>query len=279
MVTVEKLSFGYRKKDLVLENLDLTLLPGHIYGLLGKNGAGKSSLLYTLCGLLFPQQGTVNLLQQNPAKRRAQFLQQIFLLPEEFCVPPVTIKRYVDTHAPFYPSFDHQAFNRYLTEFEVPVDHTLDGMSQGQQKKVLISFALATRTRILFMDEPTNGLDIPSKRQFRKIIAGALGDDQVILISTHQVKDLDSLIDYVLILEDKKIILHESIHSITTKLAFKQVMDPGEITGVLYSEGALKGHAVVSVNNTGETTKFDMEMFFNALMVEKNKILPLFKQQ
>jgi ABC-2 type transport system ATP-binding protein len=278
MVTVEKLSFGYRKKEPVLENLDLALLPGHIYGLLGKNGAGKSSLLYTLCGLLFPQQGTVNLLQQNPAKRRAQLLQQIFLLPEEFYVPPVTIKRYADTHAPFYPSFDHQAFSRYLTEFEIPVDHTLQGMSQGQQKKVLISFALATRTRILLMDEPTNGLDIPSKKQFRKIIAGALGDDQIILISTHQVKDLDSLIDYVLVLEDKKIILHESIYAITSKLAFKQVMDPGEITGVLYSEGALKGHAVVSVNNTGETTKFDMEMFFNALMVEKNKILPLFNQ-
>lgn len=279
MVNVENISFGYRKKDPVLENLDLELLPGHIYGLLGKNGAGKSSLLYILCGLLFPQQGAVNVLQQNPAGRRAKLLRQMFLLPDEFYIPPVTIKRYVDTHAPFYPAFDHQAFNRYLTEFEVPANHTLDGMSLGQQKKVLISFALATRTRILFMDEPTNGLDIPSKKQFRKIIAGALGDDQVILISTHQVKDLDSLIDYVLVLEDRKIILHESIHAITARLAFRQVIDPDEITGVIYSEGALKGHAVVAVNDTGEPTKFDMEMFFNALMIEKNKILPLFKQQ
>ena len=279
MIDVRNLSFGYGKKDPVLENLDLALFPGHIYGLLGKNGAGKSSLLYNLCGLLFPQQGTIQILDQNPAERHAKLLQQIFILPDEFYIPPVTIKRYVDTHAPFYPSFDHQAFNRYLTEFEVPIDHTLHGMSLGQQKKVLISFALATRTRILLMDEPTNALDIQSKRKFRKIIAGALGDDQIILIRTHQVKDLDSLIDYVLILDDKKIILHESIDAITAKLTFKHTMEPNEITGILYSEGALKGHAVVAINNTGETTKVDMEMFFNALMVEKNKILPLFNQQ
>jgi ABC-2 type transport system ATP-binding protein len=249
MINIENLTFGYHKKQAVLENLDLHLKPGHIYGLLGRNGAGKSSLLHNICGLLFPDAGTCQVAGKNPADRSPEFLQQVFLLPEEIYLPNISIKSSLDK---------------------------LQSMSYGQKKKVMISFALATQAKVLLMDEPTNGLDIPSKRQFRKIIAGIIKEDQLIIISTHQVKDLDSLIDFVLILEDKKIILHQPVDHITEKLTFKQVMSLDEIATPIYSEGALKGYAVVAVNNKQEHSRLDMEMFFNAVLTEKQLILSQF---
>jgi ABC-2 type transport system ATP-binding protein len=278
MIAIENLNFGYRKKQLVLENLSLHIKPGHIYGLLGSNGAGKSSLLHNMCGLLFPFSGSCKVAGDNPANRDPLFLQQVYLLPEEIYLPNVSIKSYLDVYAPFYPAFDKELFFRFLSEFDIPKENKLQHMSYGQKKKVMISFALATQAKVLLMDEPTNGLDIPSKKQFRKIIAGVLKEDQLIIISTHQVKDLDSLIDYVLILEDKKIILHEPVENITNKLAFKQVMSLDEVSTPIYSEGALKGYAVITPNIKKEQSRLDMEMFFNAVLSEKQQMLSQFNK-
>jgi ABC-2 type transport system ATP-binding protein len=276
MINIENLTFGYHKKQVVLENLDLYLKPGHIYGLLGRNGAGKSSLLHNICGLLFPDAGNCRVAGKDPADRSPEFLQQVYLLPEDVYLPNLSIKSYLDIYAPFYPEFNRDLFFQFLTEFEIPVNNKLQSMSYGQKKKVMISFALATQAKVLLMDEPTNGLDIPSKKQFRKIIAGNVKDDQLIIISTHQVKDLDSLIDSVLILEDKKIILNQSVDQITEKLSFKQVMNLDEIAAPIYSEGALKGYAVVAANSKHENSRLDMEMFFNAVLTEKQQILSQF---
>ena len=276
MISIQHLTFGYRKKQPVLEDLNLELRPGHIYGLLGSNGAGKSSLLHHISGLLFPDMGTCRVMEFNPAHRKPAFLQQVFLLPEEIYIPDIPIQKYLRTQAPFYPKFDTALFYSYLEEFNVPVENTLQGMSYGQKKKVMISFALATQAKVLLLDEPTNGLDIPSKKQFRKIIAGSFTEGQIILISTHQVKDLDSLIDYVLIMEDKKIIINAAVDTITEKLVFKHVPDLQEISAPIYSEGGLKGHAVVAPNHAMAPSRLDMEMFFNAVLTEKDQILPLF---
>jgi ABC-2 type transport system ATP-binding protein len=275
MIEINQLSFAY-KKHKVLQNLSLSLKAGNIYGLLGKNGAGKSSLLYQICGLLFPQQGKISVNQHIPSQRKTNFLQDIYLLPEEFDLPNVAIKNFLKTNAPFYPNFNEELFNSYLAEFNIPINNSLQGMSFGQKKKVMISFALATQTKVLLMDEPTNGLDIPSKKQFRKIIAGALQPHQLIIISTHQVKDLDSLIDHVLVLEDEHIIFDQSVENITQKLAFKQVMQLTEVENLIYSEGALKGYAIVAKNLHNEHTRLDMEMFFNALSSEKQQMISLF---
>lgn len=276
MINIKNLTFGYRPKQMVLENLNLQIKPGHIYGLLGRNGAGKSSLLHNICGLLFPVSGTCQVSGEIPAGRDPKFLQQVYLLPEEIYLPNVSIKSYLDIYAPFYPAFDRDMFYRFLSEFDIPKEHKLQDMSYGQKKKVMISFALATQAKVLLMDEPTNGLDIPSKKQFRKIIAGVIKDDQLIIISTHQVKDLDSLIDYVLILEDKQIILNQPVENITEKLAFKQVINLDEVASPIYNEGALKGYAVVAINHKKENSRLDMEMFFNAVLSEKQLVLSQF---
>jgi len=278
MITIQNLTFGYQKNKPVLHNLDLKLAQGKIYGLLGANGAGKSSLLHQLCGIIFPQSGKIEIDNHVPAKRKLDFLKSIYILPEEVDTPNISIKEYAAIYSPFYENFDFSLFDRLLTDFEIPKKSNLHEISYGQKKKVMIAFGIATKTKYLFLDEPTNGLDIPSKKQFRKIIASAFQDDQIIIISTHQVRDLDQLIDCILILDDKKIILQADVNDITEKLVFKQVLDLSQLTNVIYSEGGLKGYVVVAENIHQENSKLDMELFFNAVTVQKNLILSLFNK-
>ena len=198
MVSIRDLHFAYRRKP-VFSGLSLDLQPGYIYGLLGRNGTGKSTLLRNLAGLLSPRRGKVLVGGLEPRRRQPEFLRKVLLLPEEFHVPAISVKRWVDSQAPFYPNFSREMLERTLREFSIAYDDSsrLTELSYGQQKKVLIALALSANTPLLLMDEPTNGLDILSKSQFRKVIAGALTGEKCILISTHQVKDLENLIDQV----------------------------------------------------------------------------------
>lgn len=174
MINIQNLSFGYNRKKMLYENLSLSLEAGSIYGLLGKNGAGKSTLLCNMMGLLFPVSGKIEVVQHNPQKRQPSFLQNVYFIPEEFALPSISIHTYLELYAPFYPKFNEHQFYKYLKELEVPSDQKLHKMSFGQQKKAIIAFGLACNTQVLIMDEPTNGLDIPSKSQFRKLVAAAL---------------------------------------------------------------------------------------------------------
>lgn len=250
MIQLDHVSFGYSKHKRLFDNLSMKLNSGHIYGLLGKNGAGKSSLLRNMAGLLFPLNGKIQINGHEPKKRQPAFLQDIFFIPEEIYLPSVTIDQYLKVHAPFYPKFDEQQFRRYIKEFDIPEGNKLTGMSYGQKKKVLTAFALATNTRILLMDEPTNGLDIPSKSQFRKIVSSALEPDRLILISTHQVRDLDNLIDSIIILEDSEILIQHSLDIVSERLHFGTVSSINHDSNVLYSEPSLRGYKAVTKPGT-----------------------------
>ena len=274
MIKVNHLNFGYRKNQLLFKNLSMQLSAGHIYGLLGKNGAGKSTLLKNLAGLVYAQSGTLEVLGFDPAKRQPDLLNQICFIPEEFYLPSVKIDAYVKANAAFYPKFNHTYFTELITEFEIPVAQKLINMSYGQKKKVIIAFGLATQAKFVIMDEPTNGLDIPSKTQFRKIMASALTEDRCIIISTHQVRDLDNLIDTVIMLDENSIALKASVEEITNKLCFKRVMELDDT--VIYAEPSLSGFNAVLMNNHQEDSKLDIELLFNAVLAEKNKLKPIF---
>ncbi|WEK35757.1 MAG: ABC transporter ATP-binding protein [Candidatus Pseudobacter hemicellulosilyticus] len=266
MIQINNLHFSYRKKK-VFNGLSLQLQPGHIYGLLGKNGTGKSTLLRSMAGLLFPNQGDIRVLNFEPGKRQPAFLQDIFLVPEELHVSPVSIPQLLRFQAPFYPRFSEAQFNRYIQEFEVPVDQPVTDMSYGQKKKVLISFGLACNTAVLLMDEPTNGLDILSKAQFRRVMAGALDEQKCVVISTHQVKDLEQLIDRVTVIDEGQILFDQTMEAISRRLHFSIAFNPEEVQQALYSEGTLRGHAVVTRNQQGEESKPDLELLYKAIVL------------
>jgi ABC-2 type transport system ATP-binding protein len=274
MIKINNLNFGYSKHQLLFKNLSMQLSNGHIYGLLGKNGAGKSTLLKNLAGLVYAQGGTMDVMGYDPSKRQPALLQQICFIPEEFYLPSVKIDAYVKANAAFYPNFDHPYFTSLLAEFDIPVGQKLINMSYGQKKKVIIAFGLATNAKLIIMDEPTNGLDIPSKAQFRKIMASALTEDKCIIISTHQVRDLDNLIDTVIMVDENSIALKASVEEITNKLCFKRVKELDDT--VIYAEPSLAGYNVVMPNFHNEDSKLDIELLFNAVLAEKNKLKPIF---
>ena len=199
-----------------------------------------------------------------------------FLLPEEFYVPPVRIREFVDANAPFYPRFSRAQMDGYVREFGLTDDQKLSELSYGQKKKILIGFGLATNTAVLLMDEPTNGLDIPSKSQFRRLVAGAVNENRTVIISTHQVRDLETLIDPIVILSEQGILLKASVEKITDRLWFGMVPDLDINRPILYSERAVGGYAVVAENRTGESSRLDLERLFNAVMMEPERIRQLF---
>jgi len=277
MVNVQNVTFSYTKRAELLSNLSLTLETGRIHGLLGKNGEGKSTLLKLISGLDFPKSGSIETLGFNPTKRNPDMLQEIFFLPEELPQLALSIANYEKVYAPFYPNFSTEQFNAYLKEFDI-TDKTskLNKLSHGQKKKVFIAFGLATNTKLLLMDEPTNGLDIPSKGQFRRMVASAIDENRCLIISTHQVHDLDSLIDSIIVMEKHKIVFNQPIENITKKLLFRVADRNEKDESVIYSEDTLRGLYQVCENTTGEESKLDIELLFNAILTKKNKIVKLF---
>jgi ABC-2 type transport system ATP-binding protein len=275
MVTIQNLHFSYRRRP-VFTGVDLELQPGRIYGLFGRNGTGKSTLLRNIAGFLFPQKGTVNAFGFTPGKRQPAFLEKYFHVPEDFQLPEITLALWIEYLSPFYSNFNPQQFEHYTREFAIPAFGNLRELSYGQQKKVLISLALATNVPLLLMDEPTNGLDIHSKSQFRKVIAGAIDDSKCILISTHQVKDLENLIDHVTILEEGKILFNQSMNRIAETLLFKLSFDREEPQHALYSESGLKGQALLLPNFAGEDSRPDLEILYKAVLTNGKNINALF---
>ena len=277
MITLKEIDFGYSKKRLLFENLTLELSRGHIYGLLGKNGAGKTTLLKLISGLRFITNGSALVLHENPALRKPKMLQEIFFLAEELYTPALKIKEFISAYAPFYPHFNEAQFQEYLNIFEISnQEERLDKISFGQKKKVIIAFSLACNTKILIMDEPTNALDIPSKAIFRKVMASVATEERIVIISTHQVRDLHSLIDSIIILDSGKIILNESVETITEKLAFEVIEETENAADVLYEEDNLRGKLAVRENSSQKETKLDIELLFNAVMSNKEKIQHIF---
>jgi len=278
MVNIKNLSFGYTRKKL-FRNLDFHLAPGNIYGLLGKNGAGKTTLLKLISGLRYPQDGECLVLNYIPQKRAPGLLEEIYFIPEEFFMPSITMGTYEKIYAPFYPRFDRKALAEYMKEFDLDLKEKLTELSYGQKKKFLLAFGLATNCRLFLLDEPTNGLDIPSKSQFRKILASALADDRIILVSTHQVRDMENLIDPIIILDDGQIIFNQYLHNVSRKLVIQMEPEQPGTVDVLYSAKVLGGYAVVKENRSGEESRIDLETLFNAVTTNRDKIHELFSKE
>lgn len=271
MIQVNRISFGYGKqKDAVFKDFTLQFKPGKIYGLLGKNGTGKSTLLYLIAGMLRPACGTIVANAMNPQQRLPEFLQDIFIVPEEFDLPKLTLQQYARINAPFYPNFCWETLEKNLHQFELTTDINIGALSMGQKKKVFISFALATNTSLLLMDEPTNGLDIPAKGQFRKVIASNMTDDRTIIISTHQVGDVGMLLDNVVIIENNRLLTDCSTAEITEKLCFEQRSLGATTDDALYSTPSIGGQLIVRANTNDEETPLNLELFFNAIHAVPN---------
>jgi ABC-2 type transport system ATP-binding protein len=262
MIEIKNLNFKYRKQPNLFNDLSLSESTGNIVGLLGKNGAGKSTLLKLMTGLLAAPKNSISVMGETPIQRNPSFLEEVYFIPEEYDLPSVKIAEYIKAFAVFYPRFDRKKLDTILTDFELDSISHLSKLSYGQRKKFLIAFALSTNCKFLVLDEPTNGLDIPSKSIFRKVMASSLNEDQLVIISTHQVKDVENLIDKIIVIDHGKIIFHQSLWEISEKYAFTTSTN---LTGIgsLYHEIAPGGFKVMKPAN-GIQTEVDIELLFNA---------------
>ncbi|TCC96406.1 ABC transporter ATP-binding protein [Pedobacter psychroterrae] len=276
MIEISNLTFGYGLKSLLFNSLNLKLERGHIYGLLGKNGAGKSTLLKNIAGLVVPKAGFCKVNGHKSSRRVPSFLQEQFFIPEELYLPAVNAAQFAKGTAHFYPKFDLDMFWKILADFDVPHEGMLNKLSFGQQKKVLIALGLATNTSLLIMDEPTNGLDIPSKIQFRKVIASVLTDERCIIISTHQVRDLDSLIDTLIVLNNKEVVLNKSVDDILSKIQFVPASKAGS-ADVLYQESQSMGVNTIVAGREDTFGKVETELLFNAIVDGNNSVLTVLR--
>ncbi len=282
MITINNLDFSY-KNVVVFKNISLEFKDGNVYGLLGENGVGKTTLLKIISGLQFPKNGTCTVDDFIPSERNPYFLQNIFYLPEEVITEDTTPEKFINKLGVFYPRYDHSYFLNLMKELEVDANNKFNAMSYGQKKKSLLACALSLRTDYLLLDEPTNGLDIPSKALFRKVIlqhstdasTDAINRVPTIIISTHQVKDVENLIDPIVILDHDEVLLNATFEEISQRLYFEYGAEKSD--EALYSEMIPGGYINVLPNTFNMESKVNVEALFNAVRCNKKKIREIFE--
>ncbi len=271
MIDVRNLNYSYPgMKQKVFTDFSLAIEGGRVYGLLGKNGTGKSTLLYLISGLLRPDNGSTVMLNGMESKLRLpEMLSDVFLVAEEDVLPGISLHEYVKTYGRFYPRFSPEVMAQCLADFEMDTDiRNLHALSMGQRKKVTMSLALASGCGLLLMDEPTNGLDIPSKALFRKVVAKNMTDDRTIIISTHQVHDVESLLDHIIIIDHSRVLMDSSVGDVTDKYAFRNIgTDEVNAPDVLYCEPSPMGMSAIKKRHDGEEeTQINLELLFDYVL-------------
>lgn len=267
MLDISQVSFSYgRRGPAVLDDFTLTFEEGGVYGLLGPNGAGKSTLLALIAGLLTPCKGTVALDGTDTRRRIPAVMADIFIVPEEPTLPPLKLDTFMKVYGAMYPSFSADDMKRHLATFEMQGNPRLDRLSMGQRKKVFMSFAMACNTRVLLMDEPTNGLDIPGKAAFRKFVAQNMTDERIFVISTHQVRDVDRLLDHIVIMDSCRVVFSRTVADIQSHIKFVNSTEPGAAAKAVYSMPALGGLSAVLPNDDGTDTDINLELLFDFAM-------------
>lgn len=263
MLKINDCTFSYsRRKEPVLKDFSLTIARGGVYGLLGSNGAGKSTLLYLIAGLLTPDSGDVTLNGINTRRRLPETISEIFIVPEEFDFPSMSLETFVKLNAPFYPKFSYDEMLENLALFELAPDVNVSKLSMGQKKKVALSFAMATNTKVLILDEPTNGLDIPGKTAFRRYISHAVDEERIFIISTHQVRDVAQLLDHILIVDDRRLLFDRTVDEIQRKLRFVETTDSRLIDSAWFASNSMLGSAIILPNTNGDDTEINLELLF-----------------
>ena len=267
MIEIKDIWFSYGENT-VLQNISMTLKEGCIYGLLGENGVGKTTLLTLMCGLKKPKMGTITTDGSTPFDREPDFLAQQYYLGDELAAPNMKASDFALNYGKFREHFCMETFSQIMESFETDINQKMNSMSCGQLKKTHIAFALACRTKYLFMDEPTNGLDIPSKAQFRKAVTKYTREDATIVISTHQVRDLENIIDPIIILDSKEVLMNASLEEISRQFFFDYSNTPRP--DALYSEMTPGGSIQVCLNTSDQESKVNIEALFNTVHRHKS---------
>ncbi len=231
-------SFGRKK---VLENFNMTLQKGKVHGLIGKNGEGKTTLARMIMGIIPSSEGEIFYKDQKIEFKHTLYKKEIGYIPEDsFFYSWMTIKDLLDFNSSFYPKWNSKKANEFLEKFSLDKKQRIRTLSRGMKLKLGLIVALVSEPELLILDDPTSGIDVPTRQDFLRGIIRELSEaGTTILFSTHLIHELERIVDHLSILQDGHLILDEDYQKIKNaakrvRITFEDsVPEKIEIDGVL----------------------------------------------
>ena len=206
---------GVSKKfeTLTIDNVDLQIKEGYTTGFIGPNGSGKSTMIKLMMNLLKPDKGNISVFGQNYASHEKEIKNRIgFVYDSNIFYQSLNLKEISKIVAPAYKKWDDQQFNKYVNQFELPLNKSIKNFSKGVKMKASIAIALSHHAELIIMDEPTSGLDPTFRRELLDIFQDIMVDEgRSIFFSTHTTSDLERFADYIVLINKGKILLNKPL--------------------------------------------------------------------
>lgn len=262
MIELNNISFTYPNGRKALSGINGRLESG-MYLLAGENGAGKTTLLHAIAGLARPQEGSCVVNGVKSTTDNPDEMGHIFLLEENMYLPGKSIRDFAAIHTPFYPEFSEELFTKNLQAFGQSGLEPLRSLSLGNLKKAHLAYVLALGVDLLLLDEPTNALDIEGREIFRKILSRSMRPDSTVIISTHNVSDLEKLFDGALMMKGSRLLFAGTDEDVTSRLAFEYASDRDD--EALYSDQQGTRYLNIYPSSGDEETRVDWKALYMAL--------------
>ena len=210
-----------------VDGVDLAIEPGSVVGLIGPNGAGKTTLLRALLGLTH-YHGDAEVLGYSPLRERHRMMEQVCFIADTAVLPRwMRVAELLDYAAGTHPRFDRGQAEAFLAATDVAPRRRVGDLSKGMTVQLHLALVMAIDARLLILDEPTLGLDILFRKRFyEQLINDYFDGERTILVSTHQVEEIQNILTHVLFMDRGRIILHESMMRIEER--FREVHAVGE---------------------------------------------------
>ena len=235
---------GLRKqfgKNEILHGLDFDIPPGRIYGLVGHNGAGKTTTLNALLGLT-SYEGTVRVLGEDPYQKRARLMENVAFISDVASLPRfLRVRELFTLIANIHPNFDQGKARGFLDGTDVRMDAKIKNLSKGMIAQLHLAVVMAIDARLLVLDEPTLGLDITYRKRFyRRLLEDYMTEERTLLITTHQVDEIEFMLSDIMFIRDGDLILHMQMETVSTRYA-QVLVDPANVDaaralGPIYAE-------------------------------------------
>jgi ABC-2 type transport system ATP-binding protein len=218
ILTIRNLSKSFGRKR-VLQDFSLTLAKGKVYGLLGKNGEGKTTLVRILMGVIPADSGEIHYKGRRIRYNDIWYKKEVGYIPEDsFFFSAMRIRELLDFNASFYPAWDGRKAKDYLDRLNLDGRARIGQLSRGMKLKLGLVVALAAKPELLFLDDPTSGIDVPTRQDFLKGIVRELSDaGTTLLFSSHLVHELERIVEHVHILDGGRVILDEEYQALKNR--------------------------------------------------------------
>lgn len=202
-----------------MDNISLDVSEGVVFALLGENGAGKTTTIKTLLGLEIPDSGSIEVLGLNPLKQGVEIRRAIGYVPESPVLYDwMTVSEIAWFTSGFYPDGFAVKFAELAKEFELPTDKKINSLSKGGRAKVALALAMSHQPKLLILDEPTSGLDTLVRRKFLESMVDVAAEGRTVLLSSHQIPEVERVADWVAIMNQGKILICDTLENLKAKV-------------------------------------------------------------